>query len=84
MEEEKRRVKVVKIAMPEHYANKFIEEARLNFYDNRWSFVMFNHMMFNAMYMQQPEDIKKEIIKARDEMTEKIVQLYKVNKYGKD
>lgn len=68
--------------MPSTYAAKFVEECRLNYNDSRWLKVKFDDMMFKALYMGQPEDIREEIIKAREELVEMIHGLYKENKWG--
>jgi hypothetical protein len=78
MEENEQKTVVVKISMPRTMAGKFIEECRLNFNDSRWLKIKFDNAMFTAMYQIQPEEIKKQIIAAREEMKELIKEMYEV------
>ena len=75
--------KTIKVTMPRSYANLFIEECRLSFSDSRWLKIKFDDMMYKALYMAQPEDIKANIEEVRKELVELVQSMYKTQKWGK-
>ena len=70
------RSKVVKITMPYSYANEFIEESRISFYDSRALHLMFKCSMYNAMYNLLQTSDKKFILDAKEEIKQYIKELY--------
>ena len=68
--------KVVKISMPYSFANQFIEESRINFYDSRWLNIAFKDKMYNALYQQTSKSIKERIEEVRQELIELIKEMY--------
>lgn len=76
--EEESHTRLVKITMPRTFANRFIEECRLNYNNSRWLKVKFDSAMISALYMTQPDEIKERINNVREEMKTLIKEFYGV------
>jgi len=74
--EEERKTVVVKVTMPISVANEFIEETKMNYGDCRWFKIKFDDMMYHALLKNQPEEIKEEIQRVRDELISIMKSLY--------
>jgi len=76
--EKEEQTRLVKITMPRTFANRFVEECRLNYNNSRWLKVKFDSAMVSALYMSQPGDIKERINEVRDELKNLIREFYGV------
>lgn len=78
-DEMKPKVRTFKITMPYEYANEFLAESKISFYDSRWLNVAFKDKMYQALIKIQPDDVKKEIEDIKEQMIQMIKEMYSRN-----
>jgi len=77
--------KVVKITMPYSYANEFIEESRLSFYDSRSFNIMFKDAMYKGYYDLLKHEDRKYVDEAKEEIKQFCKEMYQgINQFYKE